>query len=578
MSNLGEQIKRLERYISRGKAEKALDGYERLQSRFPNDQVINNRVAFLRNTLHRHAPEWQVRTYVISPRAIAEAHIIAERYDIALEILEGLHEAQPDEQGLARRVAMVRSMRDGKKDAGLEATASTQIMSPEILIDAHLAGGDVHAALRLLQKLCQRRPHDNKLQRRMQSLSAAWDAQLDEQVSLPSIHPSPKKVAGQPPPLPGRRFEFEVAEVETGRPATNEAMDDVSGVFTSNKSSPNLSDDDSLLTETQVEIPQGIYAQKRSSTFPATPNTSNQEVQKQSDAEGLEDDFELSSTGLQDLLQAARDVIQSNRNDDPFEAAVAHHKRTKNLRHGKTDSASIKRQDTAAKSERSQSSARLRAQKLDAAALLRNESIAERRALGSAQDLLTAQPHQGRHDGALLKSSRALPKADKRRPDIHEQITDTGTDPRIKFQSPSIMPHTMEAQAVALAIRDKKEKLKIQQQQKLTAKKISPATALQDAHELSPLREDWDAMADDFDDVETAANPELYAALHRAKNKAITDANAIKANAADFVDDEPTIADEQTYKTLDELNPEDFEETAAGKDPRQARLKQNKKS
>lgn len=587
MSGLSEKIKRLERYVSRGEAEKALKGYERLQTRFPNDPVINNRVGFLRNTLHRHAPEWQVRTYVISPRAIAEAHIIAGRFVIALEILEGLLEAEPGDHGLARRVAMVRSMRDGKQDAGLEVTASTQIMSPEMLIDAHLAGGDVHAALRLMQKLCQRRPHDNRLQKRMKSLSAAWDAQMDDQVSMPSINASEKKDLSKPPPLPGSHFEFEVAEVETGRPASNKPMHDVSGIYSSaNSLRPDDeyddSDDDNLMTETQVEIPPAIEAKRRHKRDADLPFPEEQSIAIEPNLEqteaGVHEDFDLNSNGLQDLLKAAREVIQSNQSNDPFEAAVAHHKRTQNFRSGK-EASSYK--DRPTQDDSSKSSARLRAQNLDAVSLLRKENLAERRALGSAQDLLSANPHLGRDDAPLLKSSRALPKSANHRPDIHEQITDTGTDPRLKLPSPSIMPHTMEAQAVALAKRDSRDKQRLQQNQtsppdvsqKPTtepAKDLSlRQRAAQNKLELSDLREDWDAMANDFDEAETAANPALYAAMHSAEK--------MKADADAFVDNDATIADEVLHKTLDELNPEDFEETAAGKDPRRALLNKRKK-
>jgi len=351
-----------------------------------------------------------------------------------------------------------------------------------------------------------------------------------------------------------------------------------------------LQDDDNLLTETQIEIPRGIKAPASRPGFDDKLSQADKSWPQASETAEV-DDFNLSSEGLNDLLQAARDVIQSNRTDDLFKATAAHHKRTKKSRVTKVEKLL---NGEAEQQNLSQSSARLRAQKLDAAALLRNENLAERRALGSAQDLLSANPHLGTDNAPLLKSSHALPKRDPRRPDIHERITDTGTDPRIKFPSPSIMPHTMEAQAVALAIRENKEKQKslpTQKKPQAVPKQASKpmrrkASALpelsqqqraaQNKLELSNLREDWDPMASDFDEAETAANPELYSALHSSENKSAAISQQIKKAATDFVDDEATIADELSYKTLDELNPEDFEETAAGKDPRQALLQSKK--
>ncbi|MBN2358889.1 MAG: hypothetical protein JXR83_05505 [Deltaproteobacteria bacterium] len=174
MSDLGEQIQYLERLLAEGQIELALEGYEQLFAQLPTDEVLRKRVNFLRDSLHRHAPDWQVRTYVISPRAVAEAHIMAERYAEALEILEWLLETDPSDTGLARRVAMVRAMRNGSADVGIEPTASTSQMTPEMLVEAHLAGGDVSAALLLLKSLAHKRPHDQRLQNRLHGLEAAW--------------------------------------------------------------------------------------------------------------------------------------------------------------------------------------------------------------------------------------------------------------------------------------------------------------------------------------------------------------------------------------------------------------------
>lgn len=187
MSTLGEQIQQLERMLADGQIELALEGYERLFAQLPTDQVLRNRVNFLRDSLHRHAPKWQVRTYVISPRAVAEAHILAERYAVALEILEWLLENDPSDNGLARRVAMVRAMRNGTTDVGIEPTASTSLMTPEMLVEAHLAGGDVAAALHLLRSLASKRPHDQRLQDRLRGLKAAWgkdDAEISRRLAL----------------------------------------------------------------------------------------------------------------------------------------------------------------------------------------------------------------------------------------------------------------------------------------------------------------------------------------------------------------------------------------------------------
>ena len=172
--------------LADGQIELALEGYEQLFAQMPTDEVLRNRVNFLRDSLHRHAPDWQVRTYVISPRAVAEAHILAQRYAEALEILEWLLEKDPSDNGLARRVAMVRAMRNGTSDAGIEPTASTSLMTPEMLVEAHLAGGDVAAALHLLRSLAHKRPHDQRLQDRLRGLKAAWgqdDAEISRRVA-----------------------------------------------------------------------------------------------------------------------------------------------------------------------------------------------------------------------------------------------------------------------------------------------------------------------------------------------------------------------------------------------------------
>lgn len=670
MSHLTKEIKRLERYVSRGDAEKALKGYERLQTRFPKDPVIRHRVGFLRDTLHRHAPEWQVRTYVISPRAIAEAHIIAQRYEAALELLEGLLEAQPEEQGLARRVAMVRSMRDGREDDGLEITASTHLMSPEMLIDAHLAGGDVGAALRLLKSLCQRRPNDQRLQARMRSLSQAWDADVNDPPSQSSLsNASVDKISVGPPPLPGHKADFaqavdiaEVAEVDTGRPGPVDPMADLSGVFAhsplpqnpaparSEREQSNLDpniDEDALLTETQVEVPPGLPTANRGPAAAAQfSETSAEFILGDEDdspfAQHLakSDGFALPphSDELQDLYKTAQALIE----EKPGQHAPRSTRQpTRRLRRPQAATPATPPSSSpsaapppaprpAEDKPEAALSARQRAQKLDAGALLRRERTGQRRSLGSglgsAQDLLGASPHRDLDEGHLLRSAQAPPANAASRFDIHEVLTDTGTDPRLKLPAPSILPHTLEAQAVALAIRERlgqgpeaerKEAAPRQKTPPAVASAASSAPQLQapltPAHaapsgretvrksprvatQTPPPRpallsgnEDWAAMAQDFDEAETAANPGLYAALHRADRKPQPKPAAPTLDPTAFEDDDATLADDSTLAnaapasskdpgeftggaaTLEDIAGEDFEETIAGVDPRDDR-------
>ena len=180
MTKLAEEIQRLERFVAAGDADQALQGYERLLARMPRDPVLRKRVDFLRDSLHRHAPDWQVCTYVISPQAVAEAHIMDEHYAEALEILEWMLESHPEDTGLARRVAMVRAMRDGNDDPNIEPTASTHIMSAETLVEAHTAAGEIEAALRLLKAMIAQRKDNARLKERLAALEAAWGRSADE--------------------------------------------------------------------------------------------------------------------------------------------------------------------------------------------------------------------------------------------------------------------------------------------------------------------------------------------------------------------------------------------------------------
>jgi len=240
---------------------------------------------------------------------------------------------------------MVRALRDGATDPGIETTASTRFLTPEMLVDAHIAAADFESALKILRTLVERLPGNKKLQARLAALEAAYlddpastsaverrtiappaavepapEAWADTLTTEPTHAPpavpqpgqAPPRPTPRPPPLPKRRRR---------RPEPTEASEVFARMVAEGEAVPTPSPDASLLRSGRAELTDSLLLSDAQT--PGDPPTRDPRAQvgltDAGDAPiydvftGLEEDFEDEPTEGTDPSPLRRPVYRPAR-------------------------------------------------------------------------------------------------------------------------------------------------------------------------------------------------------------------------------------------------------------------------